>query len=209
MEITYYGANCVLLSTKQAKILIDPVSGEYGPNPKVKADVIALSQPTETELKSNGFIINEPGEYEIKGISIDGVPAQLHVEEDAHTLEATIYALRFEKMNVVVIGNIIGKMSDEQLERIDGADIVILPVGGKGLTLDKEAAASLLRHFEPIYVIPTHYDDGATSYPMPQESVDGFLQEVSATDAAREDSIKIKTIDRAEDTQFVVLNPKK
>lgn len=210
MEFVYYGANCVFINGKNVKILFDPVTGEYGPEPKVKADVLLFSQaPKEDTETSGAFVIDSPGEYEIKGTTIDAIAAQLHTQEDKNIQEGVMYVVRHKGMGVLLLGNIAPELSEEQVERIDGVDIVVLPVGGKGLTLDKVAATSLLRQFEPLYVIPAHYDDGQTEYPVPQESVDGFLQELGVTDTEDSESLKVTSIDRSEETKFVVLKPKK
>lgn len=210
MEFVYYGANCVFINGKNVKILFDPVTGEYGPEPKAKADVLLFSQAPKEGLETSGaFVIDSPGEYEIKGTTIDAIPAQLHTQEDKNIQEGVMYVVRHKNMSVLLLGNIAPELSEEQVERIDGVDIVVLPVGGKGLTLDKVAAASLLRQFEPLYVVPTHYDDGQTEYPVPQDSVDGFMQELGVTDVEESENLKVTSVDRSEETKFVVLKVKK
>lgn len=210
MEFEYYGANCVLISSKNLKILVDPVSGEYGPNPKVKADVLLLSQPPKVDLNiKDALTIDSPGEYEIKGATIDAISAQLHTQEDKNVFDSVIYAIRHKGINLLLLGNIAPELSEEQLEKIDGVDIVVIPVGGKGLTLDKVAASGLVRQFEPLYVVPTHFDDGQTDYPMPQDNVDGFLQEVGVGESEYSDTLKVKTVDRSQEIKFTVLKTKK
>lgn len=208
MEVTYYGAGCVLLTSKEVKILIDPLSGEYGPNPKVAADVVLLTQPPQAALNTTGgFVIDRPGEYEVNGATIDAIAARLHTELDEQVFKACIFNIHYKDLGVLVLGNIAPNLSEQQLEPIDGADVLIVPVGGHGLTLDKEAAAQILRQFEPSYVLPVHYDDGVSQYPMPQEPVDGFLQEVGVPAPERQDKLKVTSRAAAEEMQMVVLNP--
>lgn len=208
MELTYYGANCINIATKELKLLIDPLTGEYGPNPKLKADVLLYSQAPKKESNSKiDFVIDMPGEYEVKGVNIEGVAARLHTEAEKDKKDGIMYVVSYKDVRALICGNIHPELDDEQMERIDGIDILVIPVGGKGLTLDKEAAASFIRQFDPNYVVPVHYDDGKTEYPAPQDSLDGFLHEVGASDAKHESSLKVTTRDASEDTTFVVLDP--
>jgi L-ascorbate metabolism protein UlaG (beta-lactamase superfamily) len=71
-------------------------------------------------------------------------------------------------------------LNDEQLEALGVVDMVIVPVGGGGLTLDATSAASLVRQIDPKVVIPTHYADGALKYEMPQEPLETFVKELGS-----------------------------
>ncbi|MEX0934674.1 MAG: MBL fold metallo-hydrolase [Candidatus Saccharimonadales bacterium] len=207
MEITYYGANCIKVTSKEVTILIDPITGEYGPDPKIKADVLLYSQKPSKDINSKiDFLIDSPGEYEIRSVMIDGIAARLHTQKQEEAPKGVIYTISHKDIRILVAGNIHPDIADDQLDRIDGVDALVVPVGGKGLTMDKEAAADFIRQFDPALVIPVHYDDAKTKYPMPQDKVDSFLQEVGATDASREKSIKISNRDISEDVKFVVLD---
>lgn len=210
MEITYYGGNCVKVAVKGLTLLVDPVTGEYGPDPKIKSDVVLFSQKLQKEpVSTAGFVIDTPGEFEVKGVTIDGIAVRLHTEESKDIEDGVAYLVSFKDQRVFICGNLHPALSEEQVERVDGIDVLVVPVGGKGLTLDREAASDLVRRFDPRFVIPVHYEDGAVDYPVPQDSVDQFLQEVGASDADREDSFKVSAKDTSEETTFIVLKPHK
>lgn len=207
MEVTYYGAGCVLIATKKLKILVDPLSGEYGPDPKVKSDVILYTQePSKETQATSPTVIKMPGEYEIQSVTIEGVAARLHTEENENVHKAVMYSVTYSGIRAIITGNIYAEVSDEQAERLDGADVLIVPVGGGGLTPDKEAASSLVRQFDPSYVVPVHYADDGIDYPMPQAQVSDFLSEVGASDAESQSSLKVTSRDSNELTQYVVLD---
>lgn len=209
MDITYYGGGCVLLGTKPLKIVIDPLSGEYGPNPKIKADVALFTQPPQAETKAvTDTTITWPGEYELQSVLIEGVAARLHTEEDVSKQDGVMYAVSYSGLRAVVLGNVHPELSDEQLDRLDGADILIAPVGGHGLTPDKESVSKLVRQFDPNFVVPVHYDDGVVNYPVPQAEVKEFLSEVGGGDVAPQSNLKVTSKEAVEQTQFVVLDPK-
>lgn len=210
MELTYYGAGCVHIAMKKLKILVDPVTGEYGPDPKAKADIILYTQHPGKEVAATADVtIDHPGEYEIKNVSIEGVASRLHTQEDENMLEGTSYIISSNDTRVLVTGNIHPELSESQIEQMDGVDVLVVPVGGNGLTLDKDGAASLVRQFTPDSVVPVHYDDGATNYPIPQAAVDEFLQEMGASETQPQDSIKVTSRDTSEEVQVVPLKVNK
>src|SRR3954466_15536408 len=98
MDITYLGAGSVKLSGKNLNVLTDPLAAG-------KADVVVISGPSTVEGKDwpiaeNALRIDQPGEYEVKGAMITGVPARLHIDEDGH--RGTAYSILIDGVNVVV-----------------------------------------------------------------------------------------------------------
>ena len=59
-------------------------------------------------------------------------------------------------------------------------DILIVPVGGGGYTLDATSAVSIVRAIDPKVVIPVHYRDVALQYEVPQDEVETFIKELGA-----------------------------
>ena len=59
-------------------------------------------------------------------------------------------------------------------------DILVIPVGGGGYTLDATSAATIVRQIEPKAVIPIHYADTGVSYEVPQDTLDTFTKELGA-----------------------------
>lgn len=209
MEITYYGAGSVLIAVKKTQILIDPPGEGYKLNlPKIKPDITLSTQADDTSLKKdNGFKISSPGEYEIGGVLIQGIPAQLHVDKKEDPQKGIIYTLTIDGIHVLITGNIAPQLSEKQLESIGDVDVLVIPVGGAGLTLDANGAAKLVSQLEPSYVVPIHYNDGKATYPVPQEPVEKFLKEVGSEKAAVLPKLKITPKDIGEDTKIIVLKP--
>lgn len=59
-------------------------------------------------------------------------------------------------------------------------DILIVPVGGSGYTLDATSAVALVRTISPKIVVPIHYADSGISYEVPQDSAEVFVKEMGA-----------------------------
>jgi L-ascorbate metabolism protein UlaG (beta-lactamase superfamily) len=77
VEITFLGMNCVRITGKDLAILCDPYPKSAGLGEiKLGGDATLLTLPgAELPLKA-GMVIDSPGEYEIKGAAITGVPAR-------------------------------------------------------------------------------------------------------------------------------------
>jgi len=198
MDITYLGAGSVKLSGKSLNVVTDPLTA-------VKADVVTASGPAEAgewPVASGAMLVDVPGEYEVKGAMITGVPARLQIDEMGH--RGTVFSVLIDGVNVVITGNISGKLDADEVEALGQVDVLIVPVGGNGLTLDAEGAAAVVAQLEPGYVVPVHYNDGVSKYPMPQDGVDKFLKEMGVNPEP-ENKLKVNSKEAPAETQVVVL----
>jgi len=84
MNIIWHGQSCFQITSSQGKnnqasIVIDPFSEDIGLRlPKLEADVVLVSHQHRDHnnvkaVSGNPFLIEGPGEYEIKGIFIQGI----------------------------------------------------------------------------------------------------------------------------------------
>lgn len=181
-EIEYKGGNGVVLSTKKASIVIDPKLSLVGLKDLSTKDAIELATEARFALASEDATLNieGPGEYGIASFDIRGVAAQRHLDTASDPLASTIYRVEAGDFRVAVVGNIYEKLSEAQLEEIGIVDILILPVGGNGYTLDATGATALVRAIDPKAVIPVHYADDALKYEVAQDTLEVFVKELGA-----------------------------
>jgi L-ascorbate metabolism protein UlaG (beta-lactamase superfamily) len=181
MDLQYYGANCIKITTKKSVVVIDPQSDIT----KIKIDLkkvntVLATQPASSPSESDGlFIIDGPGEYEFEDYSVKGMPAQLHTASTGDR-STTMYRFSSNDIKILITGHIDGKLSNEQLESIGVVDVVIVPVGGSGYTLDAVSAAGVVRSVEPKMVIPVHSSDDELAYEVPQQALELFVKELGA-----------------------------
>lgn len=182
LEVEYKGANGVVLSTKQATIYVDPKLSLVGLKDLPVKDNIEVATEARFALASRDAKLNieGPGEYGIANFDIKGIAAQRHLDAETEPKASTIYRIEANDIRVGVIGNIFEKVSDEQLEELGIIDVLILPVGGNGYTLDATGAASLVRKVDPKVVIPIHYADSHIKYEVSQDPLELFLKELGA-----------------------------
>lgn len=181
-DIEYKGANTVVLSTKKATLVTDPKMSVVGMKDLAVKDAIEIA--TEERFATNGqdarLLIEGPGEYGVSDFDIRGIAAQRHLDAEGQELKGTIYRIELGDVRIGLLGNIYEKLNDETLEELGVIDILILPVGGNGYTLDATGASGLVRKISPRVVIPVHYADNALAYEVHQDSLDIFVKELGA-----------------------------
>lgn len=181
-DIEYKGGNSVVITTKKTTLVTDPDQSMLGLKKLATKElvVIATEERFAVNDENSRISIEGPGEYEVGDFSIRGVAAQRHIDELASSLIATVYRIEVQGVRIGLIGNIAPKLSEAQLEELGVLDIVIIPVGGGGYTLDATSAATLIRQIGPKGVIPVHYADTALSYEVPQDTLETFTKELGA-----------------------------
>lgn len=194
MDIEYKGGNCVVLTNKKTTIVVDPKVSSLGLKDQgEKATVELLTQPQfAAPHGEETVVIDGPGEYEVDNVSIRGVSALAHLDPKGSPLKATMYRVETSEFSIVVAGHIHPELTEEQLEALGVADILIVPVGGNGYTLDATGAVQLVRAVDPKLVIPTHYAEQGINYEVPQAELADFLKELGATPQEETAKLKLK-----------------
>lgn len=205
MELQYYGGNCVRITTKKATIVIDDNLESLGAKSVTKPGDISLFTGAHAAPKAEvKIVLDQPGEYEVSDVSIQGIPAQAHVDEKG-THNATIYRLVVDDVRIAVVGHVYPELSGSQLEDINTVDVLIIPVGGNGYTLDSIGALKLIKDIEPKLVIPTHYADKGLNYEVPQQPLEDALKGLSMESHEAVAKLKVKPTELSDTTQLVVL----
>ncbi len=203
MDLQFYGANCLSLTHKGTRIIIDDNLVDLGGKSVTKSEDVSLF--TGAHGASKGRIsFDSPGEYEVGDISVVGIPAQAHIDEPK-TSNATIFKLVAGDLTVVIVGHIYPKLSEAQLERLGIVDVLIVPVGGNGYTVDPGGALMLIKDIEPKLVVPTHYADKALNFPVPQQELKNALAELAMEPKETVSKLKVKPAELSDVTQLVIL----
>lgn len=205
MDLQYFGANCIRISTKKASIIIDDNLKDLGLKSVTKAGEIALfTMAHAAPEKETKIVIGHPGEYEVSDTSIQGISTRSHMDEEG-TQSAVIYKIIAEDLRVVMMGHVYPELSEDQLEALGTVDILIIPVGGNGYTLDPVGALKLVKKIGPKLIIPTHYADKEINYPVPQQELEEALKVFSMEPKDEVAKLKVKASELAEATQLIVL----
>ncbi len=181
-DIEYKGGNTVVISTKKAKLITDPRQSLVGLKDFVTNGAVVLATEDRFATENDEAVLNiaGPGEYEVADFSIRGVSAMRHIDAAEQPVAGMIYRVEVGDVRIGILGNIDGKLSEDQLEALGVLDILVLPVGGGGYTLDATSAAQIVRAIEAKTVVPIHYADAALKYEVPQDTLEVFTKELGA-----------------------------
>jgi hypothetical protein len=206
MDIQFYGANCISVSYKLTRLVIDDNLKQLGKRSILSKDDVALftSNIDDSTLLNVKLAIDCPGEFEVADFSIVGIAARAHTDEEGQ-LKSTMYKITASNINMLVTGHVFPQFSDNQLEAIGVIDVLVIPVGGHGYTLDPEGALTIIKAIEPKIIIPTHYADPSLDYPIPQLSLPEALKGIAMEPKETVSKLKLKSTDLGEVTQLIVL----
>ena len=211
MEAQFFGANCIRISTKKAQLIVDDNLTQLGKKPVTRQDDIALFTMNNnghgSPVENLKLSVDQPGEFEVSGISLKGIAARAHMDEPKQT-NVTMFKIIADDINVLVTGHIHPDLEDSQLEEIGRVDVLFIPVGGNGYTLDSIGALKVIKKIEPKLVIPTHYEEKGLNYEVPQQPLEQALKNLPMDAKETVGKLKIKPSELPETTQLVIVESK-
>lgn len=215
MQIHYFGLSSFKIQTKDAVVVTDPFDKESGLTPpRGAADIIILSEKNNklytatSGLSGDPFEASDPGEYDIKGVTITGIPLKQEGDEakNGKPRYVTAELIESEDIRILNLTHIREfNMKEDDIDALGEIDILILPVGGNSVMTAKDAA-KVVHEIEPNIVIPSHYaTDGLK---LPYEKVDGFIKEMGGKSESMEKlMIKKKELSPEQIKKVILLEP--
>ena len=217
MQIFWKGQACFQILTSRGKngelsIVVDPYEESIGLKlPNLQADILLVTHNhfdhnNAKEVQGSPFVISNPGEYDVKGVCIQGI---LSFHDDTQGKERglnTMYTIEVEGMKLCHLGDLGQKeLTGEQLNQIGDVDILFVPVGGV-YTIDGKEASHIVSQLEPKIVIPMHY--AVPKLKAKLGGVEEFLKLLGAKSVKAEPKLLVKERDLVnEETRVVVLEP--
>ncbi|MEO5948852.1 MAG: MBL fold metallo-hydrolase [Candidatus Saccharimonas sp.] len=180
-DIEYKGGNTITITSKKITLCIDPRTSIVGAKDLNTTDKVELGTEARFLMDNPAarLLIEGPGEYEVGDFTIRGVATTRHIDTPSDEQLATMYRVECGDVRVGILGNVDPNLSDDQLEQLGVIDVLIIPVGGGGYTLDATNATHLISQIEPKAIIPVHYAEAGLHYEVPQEPFEVFTKELS------------------------------
>jgi L-ascorbate metabolism protein UlaG (beta-lactamase superfamily) len=219
MNIFWHGQSCFEIISTQDKnnavgVVIDPFDESIGlklPR-KLTADVVLVTHNhfdhnNVKRVEGSPFVITNPGEYDVKGVSINGVPAYHDNSKGSEKGQDTIYTIEFEDIKICHLGDLGQKeLTSEQIEKIGDVDILMIPIGGGGKTIDATDAVKIISQIEPNITIPMHYHVPGLNIKL--DGVEKFLKSLGIKSLQPIEKLSLKKKDLIEDeAKIIVLAP--
>lgn len=205
MDIQFYGANCVAITTKHIRLIFDDnLIALGGKSVTHEGDVALFTSAHSESVAKAKMTIDLPGEYEAQGVTVRGIQARAHMDAE-NERSGVMYKVTVGDIRILVTGHIFPKLSVSKLEDIGLVDIMIVPVGGNGFTLDPEGALQVIKQIEPKLVVPTHYADNAFKFEVPQQGLEDALKVIGIEPAETTKKLQYKSTEVTDATQLIVL----
>ena len=211
MEITWYGQSCFRLRDRLATVITDPYGKGIGYTlPRVRADIVTVSHDHSDHNYVKGIqgqpkIIVGPGEYEVGGVFITGIPTFHDRKKGASRGRNTVFLFDFEGLTVCHLGDLGHVPTQSQVEALSDIDVLLIPVGAVS-TINAAQAAEVISLLEPRLVIPMHYKTKALEVNL--DSVSKFLKEMGLSKLATQESLKVTKSGLPDETQVMLLDYK-
>jgi L-ascorbate metabolism protein UlaG (beta-lactamase superfamily) len=218
-DIQYLGHSCIRLRGRDGIVICDPFDRSVGLDiGRPTAHIVTVSQnhPAHTNtsvvkpMRDETFLINGPGEYEVRGVLITGVrTSQSNPETTLPYGHNTAYVIYLDEIAFCHLGNVSQELTQQQLEEIGNVDVLFVPVGG-GHTIGPAAAVGMISQIEPRLVIPMRYAHNQISLEEPLEPLDKFIHEVGMKEVTPEEKVTITSSNlpgENEQTRFMVMVP--
>lgn len=211
MEITWYGQSCFRLRDRLATVTTDPYDKSIGYIlPRMRADIVTVSHGHPDHnyvrgVKGEPKIIDGPGEYEVRGVFITGIPTFHDRKKGASRGRNTVFLFDFEGLTVCHLGDLGHVPTRSQVEALSDIDVLLIPVGSVS-TINAAQAAEVISLLEPRLVIPMHYKTRVLKVKL--DPVSKFLKEMGLSNLATQERLKVTKSTLPEETQVLLLDYK-
>lgn len=220
MQITWKGQSCfqIIAGSKenQVVLVIDPFGDGFGLKvPSLAADILLVTHdhPDHNNKRAvlapkpghASFLIAGPGEYEVKGVFVQGIPAFHDENLGRERGRVTLYTIEAEELKICHLADLGQKeLFPEQVEDIGRVDVLLIPVGGN-YTIDATTAAKIIGQIEPAIVVPMHYLLPKLNLKI--DPVEKFLKAMGKKSLPALPKLNVKKKDLSgEETEIVVLS---
>jgi len=205
MEITYLGLSCLRLRGREVQVLVDPPSttlpglGRAHPDIVVRTDGDTLPErlrPREGQPQE----VSGPGEFEVRGVSIRGIPAG----------STTIMRVELDEVRVAALGRLDRQLTEEEVDDLGRIDVLAVPVGGVD-ALSAVAATKVVNAIAPGIVVPVRYRAAGVPGAGTYEPLEKFAKEMGLTEGSVGTQPKLNltgSMGATEDTRVVILEPR-
>jgi L-ascorbate metabolism protein UlaG (beta-lactamase superfamily) len=212
LDVTWLGHGCFRLRGRGAAVVTDPYPPAIGLKlARMDAEVLTVSHDHDNHsytqvVRDGAYEIHGPGEYEVAGVSVIGVPTYHDAEKGKKEGRNTVYLIEIDDVRVCHLGDLGHKLDDSEAEAVASPDVLLVPVGGR-TTISAAQAAEVVRQLEPRYVVPMHY--AIPGLKVELDTIDRFLKEMGVTSSEPQPKLSVQKSSVAEyETKVVVLEPK-
>lgn len=201
MELIFLGLSCLRLRGREVEVVVDPLPAGHRPRIRLAPDIVVRTDGTldPDALRPHPDRPQEiagPGEFEIRGVGVVGVPAG----------SVTVMRIEVDDVRIVAVGRLQRQLTEDEIDALGRIDVLTVPVGG-GDALTATEATRLVNALEPPYVVPVRFavpglEDG-------YEGVERFAKEMGLENWTPQSKLTLTgAAGSGEETRVVILEPR-
>lgn len=210
MEIRYYGHSCFSLTSKEGVcVCTDPFTGVgYELPTGLTADIITVSHSHFDHSYISAIqtekVISEAQECIYNGVRITGKESFHDEKQGALRGKNIIFTIEADGLKICHLGDLGEPYSREIQEKINDADVLLLPIGGR-YTIDAAQAKEYVLNGNAKIIIPMHYKpaDGELDIAPAQTFLNLFNEEEILRVPSGEISLSKKDVEGARKIIFM------
>ena len=218
MELTWYGRTCVRLRGRDAVVVHDAYPSVVGPTGRgLTADIATFSHPDDTPVPrakgrtsrdggtvlpgslENAFVLDGPGEYEVKHVLLTGVRTYRDETKGAARGRNVAFVTALDGIHTIHLGDVGHLLTEEKLADIGRVDVACVPVGG---SLSANRAAELIAQLDPKIVVPMAVCEDEAEC---QEALARFFHEMGGTAGPAQPKLSITPAGLPGETTAILL----
>ena len=129
MDVTWLGHGCFRLRGRGAAVVTDPYPPAIGLKlSRMDAEVVTVSHEHDNHnytqvVRDGAYEIRGPGEYEVAGVTVIGVPTFHDPEKGAKQGRNTVYLIEIDDVRVCHLGDLGHKLDDVEAEAVASPDV--------------------------------------------------------------------------------------
>jgi L-ascorbate metabolism protein UlaG (beta-lactamase superfamily) len=168
MRIKWFAHAAFLIEGDGIRIITDPYTPDLmGFAPITEpADIVIRSSADDAGHANADMIRGDPavvttteilsGPVVVRGCRITAIAAQESLVHKKRPLDNAMYRLTLEGIRIAHFGDVGNRLTDEQLDALAGAEVVLVPAGGPP-TIDLQDLQDAVQTLRPRITIPMHY----------------------------------------------------
>jgi len=176
MRIEWIGHACFFITSEAGlSIVTDPYETgfrdimSYGPV-NVSADIITISHEHGDHnhvqaVDGKPQFVRGTGLQTVKGIQFRGIASYHDTVQGAQRGPNTIFTFEVDGICVTHLGDLGHPLSPETLAELRGTDVLLVPTGGPGATMELQEAIDLWEDLKPSLVVPMHFSTAKCTFP--------------------------------------------
>ncbi len=176
MKIKWLGHACFLITSDSGlKIITDPYQAgfrniiNYGPVNE-SPDIVTISHQHGDhnytgDLQGSPDIVQGAGKHLVKGIEFIGLHCYHDRASGQERGDNTIFSFIIDNVRICHCGDLGHPLDDSEVQSLGRVDVLLIPTGGPGATLELDEAMVLGEKLQPGVIIPMHFRNQKCSFP--------------------------------------------